>query len=55
MLAGRDYVIPDDVSGVFKDVAAHRLILDPRAAVSSLGASQILDEILGTVAKPVPR
>lgn len=55
MLAGRDYVIPDDVSGVFKDVAAHRLILNPRAAVSSLGASQILDEILETVAKPVPR
>ncbi len=31
LVRGRDYVIPDDVALVFRDVIAHRLILSPRA------------------------
>ena len=31
LVRGRDYVIPQDVSMVFQDVIAHRLILSPRA------------------------
>lgn len=27
----RDYVVPQDVKDVFKDVAAHRMILDSKA------------------------
>ena len=35
-LAGRDYVLPDDVAAIFKDVAAHRLILDARANIAAV-------------------
>ncbi|MFR1974978.1 MAG: AAA family ATPase [Oscillospiraceae bacterium] len=31
-MAGRDYVLPDDVAAVFADVCAHRLILSPKAS-----------------------
>ena len=54
-LSGRDYVLPDDVAGIFKDVAAHRLILDARASIAGCDAKRVLDGILASVAKPVPR
>lgn len=54
-LSGRDYVLPDDVTGIFKDVAAHRLILDARASIAGCDAKRVLDGILASVAKPVPR
>ena len=54
-LAGRDYVLPDDVADVFKDVAAHRLILDGRAGLAGYDARMVLDHILSAVQKAVPR
>lgn len=54
-LEGRDYVLPDDVAYIFKDVAAHRLILDARAGIAHKTTEDVLDEILGAVPKPVPR
>ena len=54
-LAGRDYVLPEDVADVFKDVAAHRLILDGRASLAGYDARMVLDRILSAVQKPVPR
>lgn len=54
-LEGRDYVLPDDVAYIFKDVAAHRLILDARAGIARKTTEDVLDEILGAVPKPVPR
>ena len=54
-LSGRDYVLPDDVAGIFKDVAAHRLILDARASIAGCDARRVLDNILSSVSKPVPR
>ena len=54
-LAGRDYVLPDDVAAIFKDVAAHRLILDARANIAGCDARSVLENILASVAKPVPR
>lgn len=54
-LSGRDYVLPDDVTEIFKDVAAHRLILDARASIAGCDARKVLDNILASVAKPVPR
>lgn len=53
-LAGRDYVVPEDVYGVFKDVAAHRIFLNAKARVNQLSVDDVLDEILHTVKKPVP-
>lgn len=51
-LAGRDYVAPEDVYGVFKDVAAHRIFLNAKARVNQLNVDNVLDEILHTVKKP---
>ena len=38
----RDYVIPKDVQDVFKDVAAHRMILDSKARYQEKTAREIL-------------
>lgn len=53
-LNGRDYVLPEDVSHVFKDVAAHRIFLNAKARVNQLTADAILEEILHTVQQPAP-
>lgn len=52
MSARRDYVIPKDVQTVFKDVAAHRMVLDSRARYQEKSAREILDEILAEVPQP---
>lgn len=49
---GRDYVIPQDVKGVFIDVCAHRLILTARARIRKETEEQILQKILGDVKPP---
>ncbi len=54
-LAGRDYVLPDDVAGIFKDVAGHRIVLDARAGIAGYDAHTVLDRIIASVPKPVPR
>ena len=51
-LAGRDYVTPDDVAGVFADVCAHRLMLDAKARLHEITAEQILAQILDEVTRP---
>ena len=51
-LSARDYVIPKDVQTVFKDVAAHRMVLDSRARYQEKSAREILDEILAEVPQP---
>ena len=48
----RDYVIPKDVQEVFKDVAAHRMILDSKARYQEKTAREILSEILSEVPEP---
>ena len=51
-MSARDYVIPKDVQTVFKDVAAHRMVLDSRARYQQKSAREILDEILAEVPQP---
>lgn len=51
-ISARDYVIPKDVQTVFKDVAAHRMVLDSRARYQEKSAREILDEILAEVPQP---
>lgn len=51
-LAGRDYMVPEDVVTVFKDVAGHRMVLESRARYEEKTAKQILGEILETVPSP---
>ena len=48
----RDDVVPQAVKAVFKDVAAHRMILDSKARYQEKTAREILDEILDSVPEP---
>lgn len=49
---GRDYVIPDDVKYICKDVFVHRLILSSKARLANLTAENLIDEIIGSVQTP---
>jgi MoxR-like ATPase len=51
-LCGRDYAIPADVQYIFKDVAAHRIILKPKARVNNVTVDNLLDDILRIVRAP---
>lgn len=52
-LRGRDFVIPDDIAYIFRDVAAHRVVLSPKAKISVLSVSDVLTSVLEKV--PVPK
>jgi len=51
-LQGRDFVVPKDISPLFTDTLAHRLILRPGAENENITASKILDGILNSVSTP---
>ncbi|MDO4459170.1 MAG: MoxR family ATPase [Clostridia bacterium] len=52
-LKGRDYVLPDDIAGIFPDCIAHRLVLSKKARISGITADEICQNILAQVKKPV--
>ena len=54
-LKGRNYVIPDDVTEVFHDAAAHRLVLSSKARINNISEHDIIAEILSEVKKPTLR
>jgi MoxR-like ATPase len=45
-LAGRDFVLPDDVVGVAESVLAHRIIVDRKAASSGETAQSVIRAVL---------
>lgn len=51
-LAGRNYVIPDDIISLATPVLAHRLLLTVEAHAARYSAERIIGEILGGI--PVP-
>lgn len=51
-MLGRDYVLPDDIKVLAVPTLAHRVILGPGARLRDLNASQIVEEILNSVAVP---
>jgi MoxR-like ATPase len=51
-IAGRDFVLPDDIKYLAVPTLAHRVILGPGARLRDLTAEQVVDEILHGV--PVP-
>ena len=51
-LQGRDYIIPRDITALFKDTVAHRLILRPGAENENITAASVLESILRTVYIP---
>lgn len=50
---GRDYVIPDDVSYICRDVFAHRIILNSKAKLNDKTPDNVILDILKTT--PVPK
>ncbi|HEY6608030.1 MAG TPA: AAA family ATPase, partial [Candidatus Limnocylindria bacterium] len=48
-LAGRDYVIPDDVKKLAVAILAHRLIVKSQASLREVDPEQIVKEILASV------
>jgi MoxR-like ATPase len=51
-LAGRDYVIPEDVKQVAKPALAHRITLRPEVWLRRLDPTAVIDDILASVAAP---
>jgi MoxR-like ATPase len=51
-VAGRDYVIPDDIKALAPACLAHRMIVSPSARIKDVTAESVLADILGSV--PVP-
>ncbi|MDD7177740.1 MAG: MoxR family ATPase [Lachnospiraceae bacterium] len=48
----RDYVLPEDVTDIFLDVTAHRIVLNTKARVAKLTSAQVLGELMEKTAKP---
>ncbi|NDU77972.1 AAA domain-containing protein [Actinomadura sp. DSM 109109] len=52
LLAGRDYVLPDDVRAVARDVMAHRIVLTFDALADGIDTGEVVDQILAAVPPP---
>ncbi|MDE6635305.1 MAG: MoxR family ATPase, partial [Lachnospiraceae bacterium] len=52
-LQGRDYVIPEDVQAMYKDVGRHRIVLNTKARVSHVTEESILTQIMIQTKAPV--
>ena len=53
MLAGRDYVIPEDIQAMVQPVLAHRIVLSPEARMRSITPERALNAVVGSVQVPV--
>lgn len=52
-MAGRDYVLPDDIQRLAVSVLAHRTVLTSKAKYGSLSKEQVIEEVLRQVPVPV--
>jgi MoxR-like ATPase len=52
IMAGRDYVVPEDVRGLAKAVLAHRVVLDTKAKYGGLRNDLIIEEAMEKVGVP---
>ena len=52
ILAGRDFVIPDDIQYVVPHVLNHRLIMTPESEMEGLSTNQVIDDILKSLEVP---
>ena len=51
-LKNRDYVVPEDIQDIFKDVTIHRIIINTKARISNTSEEKILLDILNSVSVP---
>jgi len=52
LLQGRDYVTPEDIRFIFKDVLRHRIILTYEAEAEEISQEYILDKIIESIPTP---
>jgi MoxR-like ATPase len=52
VLAGRDFVVPDDVRGVAKPALRHRIALSPEMQIEGQTPDQVLEALLAKVEAP---
>jgi MoxR-like ATPase len=52
-IAGRDYVLPDDIQRMAVPVLAHRTVLTSKAKYGSQNKPQVITEVLGQIKVPV--
>ncbi len=52
LIRGRNYVLPQDLQAIAKDVLRHRLILSYEALAEEISADEILAEVFGAVMAP---
>jgi MoxR-like ATPase len=52
VLAGRSYVVPDDIKRIAPAALAHRLVLDPEASVRGVSKRDVIRDILDSVDVP---
>ena len=52
-IAGRDFVIPDDVKGMAAHVLTHRLVVNPQTRLRGRTPEEIVREVVNTVRVPV--
>jgi MoxR-like ATPase len=53
-IAGRNFVLPDDVKKMVQPVLGHRIILRPESRLRKVTTPALLDEIVSDVRVPVP-
>lgn len=51
-LAGRDYVVPEDIQSIAYDVLRHRLILNYEAEADGITTNKVISELIARVAVP---
>lgn len=54
LIDGRGFALPEDVKALVEPVFAHRILLTPDAQLHGVTASQVLHEVVASVAVPVP-
>ncbi len=53
LLAGRDFILPEDVQSMALPVLSHRVMLSPEARMKAVSAERVITSILETVQVPV--
>jgi MoxR-like ATPase len=54
VIAGRDFVTPEDVKAVARPVLAHRITVKPEMWMSDATGNTVVDAVLASVAAPAP-
>ena len=52
-VAGRNYVIPDDIKGIALQIISHRINMKPEAKIRGITGMHIVRKILSEVPVPV--